>query len=54
MQFDQTTYTVNEEEFIATVCLSADPDVLQRNVSVTLTTSENSAEGLCLLSSLPL
>lgn len=44
--FGETEYVISEGENVVTVCLSIGAGILERNVSVSLSTSGISAEGL--------
>ena len=46
VEFTELVYTVDEEELVANVCITAAAQILQRNVSISLTSSEDSAIGL--------
>ena len=46
VEFTQVEYVVDEEELVANVCITAATDILHRNVSINVTTTEDSAKGL--------
>lgn len=46
IQFNQPQYVVSEDVNEVTICLSTDAGILQRSVSINLSTVGNSAEGL--------
>ena len=46
VEFTELVYTVDEEELVANVCITAAAQILQRNVFINLTSSEDSAIGL--------
>lgn len=46
IQFNQPEYVVSENENEVTICLSTAAGILQRSVSITLSTLQSSAEGL--------
>ena len=46
IQFGQSEYVVEEEQRAVTVCLTIINSILERSVSISLSTLENSAAGL--------